>query len=209
MAPGPSRTMLRARTSAPITKRMVKDMIESRIEHKVGCVLSAETVVTTAGSVKLITSNISQGSDINNRDGDMIIIDRIRMTINVRNTDTAATNIFSTRFILFSDELNTGAAPAVGDVLNSASIFSGVLPVNKQKQRFRIYADFVLDSVSNTSTATVTRILNHKINRKCFFSGTSGSTSNGKGALFLLEIANFAGANNLHTYGWELVYSDA
>jgi hypothetical protein len=190
-------------------RRVVKDIINGNIEHKYGTVSVAETVVTTAGSVKLITQNITQGDDVNNRTGDMITIDHLKLVINVRNTDTAATNIFSTRIILFADNLNVGAAPAVGDVLNSAALTSGYSPISASKNRFRIYADFIIDSVSNTNTATVSKDLTYKINRKCFFSAASGSSSNGKGSLFMLEICNFASANNVMSYGWELKYSDA
>lgn len=197
------------KSTVPGLKRMVKDIVDSRIEHKIGTVSVAETVVTTAGSVKLITQNLTQGDDINNRTGDLIIIDDLKLVINVRNTDTAATNIFSTRFILVADTLNTGSAPAVTDILNTNSITSGYNLVNRQKNRFRVYADFIIDSVSNTHTATVSKLMSFKINRKCFFSAASGGSSNGKGGLFLLEVCNFASANNVFSYGWELKWSDA
>jgi hypothetical protein len=190
-------------------RRMVKDIVEARMEHKVGALAVAETVVTTAGTVNVITQQITQGDDINNRTGDMIAIDDLKLVINVRNT-TAGFGNFAVRFILFADTLNTGTIPTVGEVLNSAAITSGYLPINRQKNRFKVYMDTIVDSVGQTNSMSVSKDLTFKINRKCFYSGAASvAASNGKGALFLLEIANAAAATHLFSWGWELKFMDA
>lgn len=204
--------MPKSSKSTKSVRRIVKDIVESRIEHKVGAVTQAAAAVTAAGIVDVITQSIGQGSDINNRDGDMIIIDTLNLVYTVKNNLTATTNDVPqfVRMILFADNLNVGATPTVTEVLNSASVYSGYNTVNRQKNRFKIYNDEIFNIVGITAAACQHREKLFKINRKCFYSGASGASTNGKGALFLLTIVDtIASGNTQYAFGWELVYSDA
>lgn len=190
----------------------MKDIVSSRIEHKVVDSLASFANVATAGVVTPLTNIIVQGSDINARDGDMVIIESLDLVYVVRNSLASVTNDVPqvVRMILFADNLNVGAAPAVTDVLASASVVSGFQNPNRQKNRFRVYQDVIFDIVGATSASVKSIDKRFKINRKCYFSAASGASSNGKGSLFVLTIADsVASGNTQFALGWELVYSDA
>ncbi len=192
-------------------RRVVRDIIESRLEHKIATVAQAFGVVATAGTVDSFTQSITQGSDINNRDGDMIIMRELDLVLSVQSTGTAVVAPAQVRFILFSDNLNVGSVPAVTDVLNTASVFSGYNAVNRQKGRFKVYLDTVIDLVGGTAKASTSLVKKFKLDRKCYYTlGTGVAGANGRGALFLLQIATNTGATAYqYSWAWELVYSDA
>jgi hypothetical protein len=189
---------------------MVKDIVNSKIEHKQATVATASADLATAGVVNAITQQITQGSDINNRDGDMILAEDLRLRVTLRQLGANYVSN-SVRLIVFADNLNTGSLPTVAEVLNSANYLSGYYPPNKQKNRFKVYVDTIVDTIGQTNQCCITKDYPIKINRKVFYSA-SGATSadNGKGALFFLVLAKAASAN-VYTYewSWELKYSDA
>jgi hypothetical protein len=199
-------------TSKSVVRKMVKDIVSSRIEHKVADSTAAFAAVATAGTITPLTSILVQGSEIFNRDGDMVIINELDLVYAVKCQLTSTTNDAPqvVRMIVFADNLNVGAAPAVTDILASASVYAGYQNPNRQKQRFKIYHDVTFDIIGATAAACHSIDKRFKINRKCYFSAASGSTSNGKGALFVLTIVDSAASGNTQfALGWELVYTDA
>lgn len=197
--------------SKVVVRKMLRDIVDSRIEQKVATVSQAFGTVSTAGVVDAFTQSITQGSDINNRDGDMITLHTLDLVLTTAGTGTAVIAPAQVRYILFADNLNVGSVPGVTDVLQAASVTSGYNSVNRQKNRFKIYLDTVVDIVGGTAKASVSIDKRFKIGRKVFYSGSTGvAGSNGRGAIFLLHIASNTGATSYqYNWGWEAVYGDA
>lgn len=198
------------KASKTVVRQMVKSIVDARSEHKIGTVALAAAAVTTAGTVDKITQDISQGSNINNRDGDTIRIEDLTLCYNVRDSNLTIGNVNNVRVIVFADTMNTGLIPSVTDVLNTAAFTSGYNTVNRQKGRFKIYHDQIISYVSGTSSANQTIERKFKVNRNCFYSNNANnSTDNGKGALFVLHVAaNVGGGFAVYQWAWELKYTD-
>lgn len=206
----PKRIMQRGQASNTNNiKKMVKDIVESRLEHKRATITTALTAVATAGAVVPMTQKITQGSDLSNRDGDMILINELWMIFQARNADNTFLGC-SIRSIVFADNMNNGTAVAVTDVLQTAGTTSWYNLINQQKNRFKIYYDHTFDCTGQTSNSHQTVHLKFNINRKCFYSADGDiAGANGKGALFLLVISDNADADFLYKFTWGMKYTDA
>lgn len=189
-------------------KKMVRQMIDSTLEHKQSTLASpVGGGWTTAGAVFPVNQQIAQGDAINLRSGDLITVKKLVIRLDM--VLTAAATSLSARFIVFHDNQANGALPAVNELLDTAFFMSTYHLFNKQRGRFKILSDKQHTLVSATNTAHLTTTFSFRLNHKVFFNdGTSAATNLGKGALFVLMIADGTPAG-----GWSympyLEYIDA
>jgi len=200
----------RSKKSAELLSRQqVKQMIASSIafsqELKRYVVAFTGVTTSTAGSITPITQGVIQGDSLTTRDGDQLILKQLIMRYQLAlNTG----NSTSQRVIIFSDNQANGATPTVTDVLNSASWITGYNPVTFQSGRFKVWHDeYVVTTLSghNAVNDKVWKFnLKHKIT---YLDVTNNATANGKGAMFVLFIAD--GANSLFSASFELHFTDS
>lgn len=172
------------------------------------------TPITTAGSVALI-NGVATGTDYTNRIGRKIMIKSIYVRFaTLPNTVTAPLGDIQ-RIMLIYDKQTNGAAPAVTDILNTASY----LDVNNlnNRDRFVVLKDKTINCwpaayAAGAVTAGNPNTMSFKFYKKCnleqIFSGT-GSTvgSIASGGIFLLFIS--AAATYNLAYSARVRFSDA
>jgi hypothetical protein len=174
-------------------KKMVSDMIESRAEMK-RVVGTSSAAGATAGAI-IYKSAVAQGDGYTDRTGDKIRIHSIEWTAAYVDTNN---NLF--RCMLVEDTSNVGAAPAVTDILSSASVFAHMNPIYEIQHRFRVLLDVVL-ATSATGEQYAIKRGTIKTTFPNYFNGTANdSASGGKNGLYALVIANAAtGTYNFST----------
>jgi len=190
-------------------RKVVKQMLNAQLEHKV---LSNATGVidwTTAGVVSLISTDVAQGDDIGQRSGDLIRPKKLTFRIAIASNAGAA---MISRIILFQDTMANGSTPAVTDILNSASNASAYKPTTFQEHRFKVLKDFV------TTTNVLTQIEKREIVVVCpmrgvihYVGSAAAAASAGKNSMYALFISDIAGTAGQKTYNWsyQLEYTDA
>jgi hypothetical protein len=192
-----------------VTVQQVRQMINSNLEHKTETFVLGATTWATAGIVYSLTQKITEGSDINNRDGTEIIVKRMRFKLVCTAPTTGATGVIG-RVIIFADQLAQGGAPAVLDLLDTASYVSSYAPTNVQRNRFKVIYDKPITAVPTAANAVVMRELVFKMNHKVFYSGTGDTTgANGKGAIFALFISNNQTNTPQYDFSVETTFTDA
>lgn len=165
--------------------------------------------VSTGGSISnsgsiFNLSNIAEGSDYNNRDGLSILTQSLSFS-SIFTINASAVNTFL-RIIIFRDNLQRGADPAVTDVLETASVQSPV--VHFTASRFNILMDRTVDLAPTEKTLGHHRE-NFNINKHIYYSSTSGAdASNYQGALFLLAISNEATNTPTLSFYTRLAFTD-
>jgi hypothetical protein len=183
----------------------VKREISRNLEHKRVVVAFSGLNTSTGGTITPITQGIIQGDTISTRDGGQLTV---RNLIVRHNLVLNSGNQTSQRVIIFADRQANGAQPTVTDVLDSASFITGFNPVNAQTRRFRILHDeFIVTTLSgaNAGTDHVWQFpLNHRVT---YNAATNVAGANGKGALFVLYIADTATA--LFASSFEVEFTDA
>lgn len=98
------------------------------------------------------------------------------------------------RLIIFQDNLTTGAAPAVTDVLATAAWNASYNHANETNKRFRILSDKILQGVPATNTAIQSRVVRRvRLNQVKYIGATNAQASASVGALYALRITS-AGA---------------
>ncbi len=188
-----------------VTKQMVRQMVDSQLEHKNETFVLGSTAWATAGLITPLTQIILEGGSINQRDGAYI---RVRkLSFKVSGFAAAATTTIG-RVIIFADMLAQGGSPVVTDVLDTASYISGYAPTNAQRKRFKVFYDKPMVLVDTASNGGVFRELEFKMNHEVFYSGTTNAPgSNGKGAIFVLFIAS--SANGTYNFSVQTSFTDA
>jgi len=196
-------------------RKVVKQMLNAQLEHKV---LSNATGVidwTTAGVVSLISTDVAQGDDLNQRSGSQLILEKVKLVM----TSTAVAGSTSTlRVILFIDHINNGSVPAITDILTAATPTDAYALPAQSVGRFKILGDwFMLTSVNTGNAgfgalsglpAVVSKEQTWKLkDRVQYNAATNVAGANGKGALFMLFVDT--GANCTYRVAMNLTYSDA
>lgn len=194
----------------PSLKLMVRNMMESRLEHKRTTAVGVYADLATAGVVNTISMAVAQGDDIGNRAGDLIRPRNLRIRAEFRNSQGVFSS-FTARVIIFQDTMCNGSTPAVTDLLSTASPLSGWNPTTKQASRFKVLYDRVVTPVAQTDkelvyvTADIT--MGGVIH---YLGGTAAAGSQGRGSLFALFIADTALANTYQfAWSYDFVYTDA
>ncbi len=161
---------------------------------------------TTAGFVGALTSPIAQGDAINNRSGDQITVKTLRIRFNAFSLVAATSSAY--RVIVFRDQMQQGALPAVTDVLQNADYLSPYNFANLQQKRFVVLFDEVKAVVGATNFQEVQTDKTYAQNVKVhYLDGTGNVSGGGKNQYFILVIAS--AANGSFVYRPEVVYTDA
>lgn len=195
---------MRAKTKKSMSvENKIQRALNKRSEIKSILVSQTPLAVATAGTVSNMTSNIGQGDDVNQRNGDTILSQGYTMNFRFR----AVTTDQTVRFILLRDNFNLGTTPGVTDVLAAASYRAEYNPLFVvQQKRFTILLDTFLDSNLNGETL---KTMTKKIppSGKIYYNGAAvAGASNGRGAIFLLVIGD--AATGLHEYTLQIRYMD-
>jgi len=189
----------------------IRQVLESRLEHKRVTAVGAASDLAAAGVVNTITMAVAQGDDISGRTGDVIKVGKLRIQYTFINNSNTLGNQYTGRIIIFSDSMCVGATPAVTDVLAVADPQSGYNVTSKQANRFKVYHDAVIPIVSTTVNARFHRTIMIPVNKMVHFLGaTAVAGSQGRNSLFALFIADAASAG-VYRYSWsyDLEYTDA
>lgn len=176
---------------------------KNRLEVKSVLISQAPTVISAPGIVQNISSNVAQGDDRNQRNGDTIISAGGTLNFRFRAVATDQT----ARFIVVRDNFNQGAGIAVTDVLESPLYRSeyNALTVLQQK-RFTILLDQFVDSNLNGETlkTKTSKITPHG---KVYYNGAAAvGASNGRGAIFLIIIGD--AATGLYEFTYQFKWND-
>lgn len=188
------------KTNGFVTKSAVRNMIQSQVEQKRIVQVSTGTV-TTAGTL-IYYSSIAQGDDKDARAGDKILIKSCNWTFAYSDTLTGVA-----RIMLLQDTSNLGAAPAVTDVLSSATVQAHLNPLYHIQNRFKVLADETF-TTSVAGEQYINRKGSCKIRAPIYFSGTgSSAASGGKNAVYLLIIGGQAVGG--YVVNIDMSYTDA
>jgi len=177
-------------------------MIESRIELKSVAASIGATASTAAGVVQYFTP-ILQDDTTNGRTGDQIV----PHDITVRFTSIGSASE-SARFVLFQDKFANGTAPAVLDVLSSASYNATYNHINViLNKRFKILSDTQLDlNVAGEALKHHRQVI--KLKGKIGFIGTGDtSASSGPNTIWLIYIGT--STHVVSDINFRLTYRDA
>lgn len=193
----------------PGLSKAVKDVLNSRVEHKRAIGTSTYTDFSSSGTVVAITQAIGQGDDINARSGDTINLEKGVFRFVVKNDQGSLFNYVG-RIIIFSDSMCNGALPSVTDVLASAVPHSGFATTTRQAGRFKIYYDKMVCCYSGTQSGLQAHVASLNINKRVHYLGSSGSSSNGKGSFFALFISDVAVTmTSVYKWSYDLQYTDS
>jgi len=184
--------------------RLVRQVIDSRIERKVFSITGGGIPVVLAGNVINVTNGIVEGDDISNRQGTVIRLTRMRILYRA----TASTTSSSIRFILFRDMFNQGTTPATTDLLPAATWISQYADTREiQQHRFKILNDIMLD-LEIAGSNVKTRQYDMPVKGVVAYNGATAIASpNGFGANFLLVIGN--AVTTQYDYTIQTVFTDA
>jgi hypothetical protein len=181
----------------------IQRALNKRSEIKSVLVSQSPLAVSALGTVSNMSSNIGQGDDVNQRNGDTILTQGYTLNFRFR----AVTTDQTVRFILFRDNFNLGTTPGVSDVLASPLYRAEYNPLFVvQQKRFTILLDTFLDSNLNGETL---KTMSKRIppSGKIFYNGAAvAGASNGRGAIFLLVIGD--ASTGLHEYTLQIRYMD-
>ncbi len=162
------------------------------VETKVNDVTGSTTVGTSAAVYNL--SNIAQGSDYNNREGNSILCQGLELRYSLESNFTAANTAF-VRLIVVVDNDQRGADPVLTDLLETTSAGLSVCSpaLHYINKRFTVLYDHTSALCTSAASASQYYSVPIKWNRHIKYSATTGvDTSNWEGAIYLFTI----GTNN-------------
>jgi hypothetical protein len=181
----------------------MRAIVESNLEKKTFVSVLGATTFTTAGLVTPLTQGIIEGSGIDQRDGKMIIVKKLKLNIDLIGAATSHT----VRVIIGADNMAQGALPGVTDILNTASYLSAYAPTNFQRNRFKILYDKTYSLILTASNERVTRELVYPLNHRVFYSSNADvAGANGKGCLFIMFVGSFNTAT--YNFGSQITFTD-
>ena len=183
---------------------IARKVFDRRVEKKVYSQTAEGASIVTTGAMLGMSVGIVEGDDIANRSGTVIRLTKIRALFR----GTAVTTSSSVRFILFRDMQNQGTNPSPADLLPTSTWISQYADTREMQQhRFHIIKDVTMD-LNIAGQNVVTKQYDINLDGKVFFNGAAlATTSNGKGALFLLVIGN--AVSSAYDYTVQMVFTDA
>nr|WRQ64688.1 structural protein [Riboviria sp.] len=200
--------IIKRNAGAPVTAKQVKQMLVSRVEHKIAASTTNTISWSASGVVSLLSTDIAQGDNIGNRSGDSIR--PLRLTIRVSSTVTTGAAPIITRFIVFQDTMANGSTPLVTDVLQTADYLSPYSPVTLQAKRFKILCDQYGTNVDGGSNKVTEVTKSFKMKGVVqYLSGSSGAAAAGKNSIYVLFINDFTAVNSIYKWSYQLEYMDA
>jgi len=178
-------------------------------ERKVIDVDPANYVADTTGSVTLL-NGIATGTDFTDRIGRKIRMKSFYIRGVVRPIDATIGNTLA-RLIIVYDMQTNGAAPAITDVLKSASPSSQLNMNNRDRFRILIDKQYPIGATSDVATQsfagspTVHQIKKYKkLNLEVLFNGTTNAVGSiATGSIYMItigdQVANNGGQFNVST----------
>nr|WRQ64680.1 structural protein [Riboviria sp.] len=183
-------------------------MLVSRVEHKIATSTTSGISWSASGVVSLLSTDISQGDNIDNRNGDTIR--PLQLTFRMSSFVPAGNAPYVHRFIVFQDTMARGSTPSVTDVLQTADYMSPYSAINLQAKRFKILCDQYgtnVDGGSNQATE-VTKSFKMKGVIQ-YLSGSSGAAAAGRNSIYILFINDTTAATSFYKWSYQLEYMDA
>lgn len=174
-------------------------------EEKFFDVTATGTITTTATIANL--SNIAQGNDYNNRNGNSIRVNRLRVDVLAFANGVAITN--ACRVIVFRDMMQTGTDPVAANLLeNTGATTSLVSPyLHYDFDRFQILCDEVF-TVSTGAKPDHRRIA-IGLDDHVLFQATAGAdASNWQGAVYIYLVSEQVTNGPSMSYYSRLYFSD-
>lgn len=207
----------RQRTSTPVAKRQLFSLSKrvsaltkaSKADLHMATFAANGVSLATAGAVDYLTP-IAQGDDNNSRTGNGIAMQKATMRLHFIQT-SAATEGITCRVLLVQDSMTNGAAPAVTDVLTSATVW-GTHHINNQLQhRFKFLREKIFTigtALTDTNRIDFTwKIKGKEFNKVNYIGTTAAITSAGKGALYVVYlVSGLASGTPTISYGIEYAY---
>lgn len=193
-----------AKGSTVLTRRDVKQMIESVVAPEIKDVTVAYTGTTAAAGVVLsITDVLAQGNDIVQRAGDTIRVKLLRTTLRL----VSGANPTFVRMVIFHDRFCVGTAPTVLNVLNSASSGSHYAPVFEQAKRFTILSDRIFKMASATDLQLATSKQNFNMDKVIHYNATTAAAP-GANSIFVILIADAVASFPTYSFDFSFRYAD-
>jgi hypothetical protein len=198
-----------ARKKRVVTSMQVKQMISSRLEHKIYTDSEIGTFATTGLVVPVfIPADADTYAD---RTGLVVRPSALTVRLNFIN---ASSSTFNTgRLIVFQDRHARGAAPSVADVLFTAAYNSCYNAVNILNGRFKILKDRTIDfgvgaspNWGGTPSGSYDVVIPMK-GTVSFITENANVGSVGENAIFALFIANNTGAT--YNVQFQVKFTDA
>lgn len=189
------------------------------VEEKVWDVDGSSGTALTSTATVVNLSNIAQGSDYVNRQGDSILAQSIEFRGVLSGSPSTANH--RARILIVRDKLQRGVDPVIGDVLQGGTDPTQQPYLEPQENRFDVLYDevVVLDHVpglatTGTSTTYVVRQaqlphMKRKFNQHIKYQGTTGvDASNWIGGLYLMAICLDASNGPNLRYTFRLRFTD-
>ncbi len=145
------------------------------------------SVVTDSATVVNL-SDISQGDDQDNREGNRIRLLHLLMRYSVQSN--AASNVSALRVMILIDNEQDGVLPTPTQVLQVAGDY--LSPLNRTSfGRFKVLYDRVHNVNIGTNNEFINAKVFKKLNKNCFYEAASGAdTSSRKGNIYLMLLSN-------------------
>jgi len=202
-----SRFPLRRKSKQPSVAAIVKSVLAAESEIKCGVIVNASTAAATAGAVVGLTQPIIEGTNVNQRVGRQITLKRASCIFNATLPTLGVTATL--RFILFFDKMNTGAVPAVTDVLDAAATQSAYAIITHLEKRFTILYDQVYSMAVGGADQQLSKRMDFKLNTKVTYgSSTNVTAANAKNSLFGLVITDNGTNGPTYAYTIALYFHD-
>lgn len=162
------------------------------VEQKFFDVNSNFTALSTGAIANL--SNVAEGSDYLNRDGNSILLQRIEFACYISQQTSILTVPCFVRCMIFCDKMQRGTDPTLAEILETTSVNVNIVsPVlHYTAGRFQVLYDKVFTlSVGNATGHAVS--FEKELHQHVMYSSTTGAdASNWTGALYLLFLSNDA-----------------
>lgn len=155
----------------------------------------------TAGTFYLLNGT-TQGDGINQREGRQIYVQSVQCNFRAEWNSAAATSPATYRVILFMDKQSNGAAPAVGDLLDtSTALACDALRNLNNRKRFKILLDrrYAMSPTGASNSAIVDSFYLKKFITTQYNAGTAGTVADiSSNSIYLLATSDEAvnGPNN-------------
>lgn len=167
--------------------KYIKSLIN--VEKKFHDVSASATYGTTPSVISL--TNIAQGNDFNNRDGNSILLQSLQFRADIKH-DMNKQGGDNIRIILFQDNDQRGSDPSAGDLLETGSGFSWLnafLNHNVNK-RFNVLMDRKYKVSDQNQTRSIKMLRKFYANHVKYTGTTATDASAYEGALFLLIVSD-------------------
>lgn len=173
--------------------------------------VSAYTQVPTSTPSIVNLSNIAEGNDYNQRDGNSILLQSLQWRMNLAANASATRNFL--RIIIFRDNDQRGTDPAPGDLLETTAGDSALVSplLHYVNQRFSILSDkcYTLNLNGDSGFKMIKKYMKFPPGTHIKYQNTTGAdASNWEGALYALFVSDQATNGPSIDYFFRLRFTD-